>query len=251
MTASVGSNGSLITEKMAEDLLLTGIDMVSISIDAPFEELHDRIRGVKGSFVKALDAFSNLVKAKNKLRSQTTLVLNSVLSLQNLDYILQMPDFAANLGANSFNILGVETLAVRSDVSQRRKALEIIDDMIEKADRIVDELIKRKKQNAIIDNSISHLRLIKRQFRGEKLPIRCFAGNTSLYVDCFGDVFPCMANVELNKPVANISQQGLRQLWKTKKYQAERERLGRCRNCFFTCQNEFNVLFSVKARFLR
>jgi MoaA/NifB/PqqE/SkfB family radical SAM enzyme len=251
MTTSVASNGSLIDEKTAEDLLGTGVDMVSISIDAPVRELHDKMRGIAGSFSKAVSAFSNLTRARKKLGLSTTLVVNTVLNLQNIDYILRMPGFAASLGADSFNILGVETLAVQSDIDKRREDLEIKEGMIAKIDTIIDELIASKRKTPLVDNSNYHLRLLKRQFRGEKLPIRCFAGNTSLYVDCFGDVFACMANVELSRPLGNINQGGLVGLWKSAEYQKARRHLNKCRNCYFTCQNEFNVLFSIKAKLLR
>jgi len=253
MTAAITTNGSMTTnEENAEKLLSTGIDMVGISIDGPNAEINDKIRGVPGSFNNSVLSVKSLINARNKLGSSATFTVNTVLNRQNIEYVNEMPDFAKSLGADSINIMGVETLAIETDSAEKKDMIQIEKEKAEKIDRIVDALIERKKKDNMIDNSFAHLRLIRHQFRGEKLPIKCYAGNTSLYVDCYGDVFPCNAFLELKRPVANISGgKSLVSIWKSREYQGVRDKISTCRDCYFGCQNEFNAMLSVKAKFLR
>jgi MoaA/NifB/PqqE/SkfB family radical SAM enzyme len=44
------TNGTLITAEIAQQLIESDVDMVTISIDAPRAEVHDQIRGTRGSW---------------------------------------------------------------------------------------------------------------------------------------------------------------------------------------------------------
>jgi len=56
------SNGFLFEEKLANKLHELGFDQIQISLDG-FRESHDRLRGVKGAFDKAVKAIEYLAKA--------------------------------------------------------------------------------------------------------------------------------------------------------------------------------------------
>lgn len=58
MRAVISTNGTLITPQMAADLRKVGLSYVGISLDG-LEEIHDRFRGVKGAFRKALQGIAN------------------------------------------------------------------------------------------------------------------------------------------------------------------------------------------------
>jgi len=51
----IGSNGTLIDKEVAERLKSSGVMAVQISIDGADAQTHDRLRGVEGSFNKALE----------------------------------------------------------------------------------------------------------------------------------------------------------------------------------------------------
>ena len=56
----ITTNAYLLNEKMAEKLYDTGLREVVISLDSIDEDLHDRIRGVKGSHNKVMEAIDIL-----------------------------------------------------------------------------------------------------------------------------------------------------------------------------------------------
>jgi MoaA/NifB/PqqE/SkfB family radical SAM enzyme len=64
ITVGTVSNGMLITEEIAKKMKESGIFVVQISIDGGTAEDHDRIRGVKGSFERAVNAVRNLRAVK-------------------------------------------------------------------------------------------------------------------------------------------------------------------------------------------
>ncbi len=58
MRAVISTNGTLITKEKARELKEIGLSYVGISMDGG-EETHDKFRGVKGSYAKALQAVEN------------------------------------------------------------------------------------------------------------------------------------------------------------------------------------------------
>ncbi|SDK82957.1 12,18-didecarboxysiroheme deacetylase [Maridesulfovibrio ferrireducens] len=58
MRAVISTNGTLITKDKAKELKEVGLSYVGISLDGG-EETHDKFRGVKGSFKKALQGVEN------------------------------------------------------------------------------------------------------------------------------------------------------------------------------------------------
>lgn len=60
---SINTNGTMITEQVAERLKDIGFAYYGVSLDGSTAEVHDNFRGVKGSFEKALRGIKNLIKA--------------------------------------------------------------------------------------------------------------------------------------------------------------------------------------------
>jgi len=58
MRAVISTNGTLITKEIAKELKEVGLSYVGISLDG-LEDVHDKFRGVSGSFKKALQGIEN------------------------------------------------------------------------------------------------------------------------------------------------------------------------------------------------
>jgi len=86
------TNGTLIDSRAAEQLSALGIKGVQVSIEGP-EGIHNKIRG-KGSFAAACRGVECLV------RSGLKVTLNATLSSLNAEYLPDMVDVAAFLGAH-------------------------------------------------------------------------------------------------------------------------------------------------------
>ena len=66
----------------------------------------------------------------------------------------------------------------------------------------------------------------------------CAAPRTSLVVDCYGDVYPC---VPLNAARKKIGSGDVRKLWRSETYRRVRESLKDCRACYWNCHTELNL----------
>ncbi|MBR5735147.1 MAG: 12,18-didecarboxysiroheme deacetylase [Desulfovibrionaceae bacterium] len=72
MRAVISTNGTLISKEKAKELKEVGLSYVGISLDGG-EEVHDRFRGVKGSYKKALEGVKNCQEAGLKVGLRFTI----------------------------------------------------------------------------------------------------------------------------------------------------------------------------------
>ncbi len=244
---SVGTNGVLLDAERSKKILDTGVSSVQISLDAPDAKIHDAIRGVEGSFSKAVKGIQNIVKERNEGKYNTKLIVSMCITSENHKYILEMIETARNLGVDNISFIGFESMAIKDNVELNNNMPKITLQLQEEIDRSMDVLIEHKKKSDFIDNSIYGLKLMKHQFRGGELPIKCYVDYSSLYVDCYGNIFPCQGYVEMGKAIDHIDNGTLKKLWYSKQYGDIRSSLAKCRECFFPCHSELSSLFSIRS----
>ncbi|MGB9201105.1 radical SAM protein [Methanobacterium sp.] len=92
---ALGSNGMMISSKIAEKIVSSGISVVSISLDSATEKYHDDFRNSSGSWQKAVKGIKNSIDAGLKVQINTTLTEN------NFEQFEDVVDLATNLGVGS------------------------------------------------------------------------------------------------------------------------------------------------------
>jgi MoaA/NifB/PqqE/SkfB family radical SAM enzyme len=94
------SNGILLKKK-AEEAVQLGLDEIIFSLDGP-AEVHDRIRGGKGVFRRALEGFQHLANVKKRYGRKRPLVnVNTVIWEENQGMLQKIVGQAARFGANT------------------------------------------------------------------------------------------------------------------------------------------------------
>ena len=88
MRAVISTNGTLITEEKAKVLKEIGLSYVGISLDG-LEPTHDKFRGVKGSFSKAMRAIENCQKAGIKVGLRFTINKRNVKDIPGIFDLLE------------------------------------------------------------------------------------------------------------------------------------------------------------------
>ena len=98
---TVETNGTLCTQEIAEKIAKCKNAFVSVSLDGADKKTHDKIRGVEGSFEKAIEGIKCLTKAN--LEPQVIFTLMK----ENKNEIEEVVALAEDLGCGSvkFNIL--------------------------------------------------------------------------------------------------------------------------------------------------
>lgn len=103
MITSLTTNGWLLSH-FAKPFFKSGLDFISISLDGPDAEMHDKNRGVGGSFERATEGIKKLVKFKEKNRSIfPNIKINTVVTPGNVDELEEMIVLAKNLGADEMS----------------------------------------------------------------------------------------------------------------------------------------------------
>ena len=101
------TNGTIISDERAEALAelarLGFLTHVSVSIDGP-GELHDKARGVKGTFQRTSDGLRRLQAAAKKKGAPLRVSINTTVAEQSLDTLEQMVDVAEELGVDAIGL---------------------------------------------------------------------------------------------------------------------------------------------------
>lgn len=94
----LATNGTLVTQKVAHKMREAGIKRVSVSIDGSSAEIHDRFRGMPGSFEASLHGIDEIKKAGIEFQVNTTITRH------NIKEVTKIYDFALSIGAKALHI---------------------------------------------------------------------------------------------------------------------------------------------------
>jgi MoaA/NifB/PqqE/SkfB family radical SAM enzyme len=101
------TNGTIITEERANalaDLASKGfLKHISVSIDGP-GEMHDRARGVKGTFERTSAGLRRLQQAANERHAPLRVSVNTTVAHETLDALTEMVDVASDLGVDAIGL---------------------------------------------------------------------------------------------------------------------------------------------------
>ena len=117
--ANLSTNGTLITEKIAQKIKDTGVSRVTISLDG-IEETHDKMRGKTGTFQRTLQGIKNCKAVGMETGIATTL------TKYNVHEMPQIVEFAKSLNLdgvllNHFMPVGRGEQSVELDVSNEER----------------------------------------------------------------------------------------------------------------------------------
>lgn len=103
----ITTNGTIITDERAEALAQLAargfVRHISVSIDGP-GELHDRARGVEGTFVRTAAGLRRLQEAARRRGAPLRVSINTTVSHDTLDALDGMVDVATELGVDAIGL---------------------------------------------------------------------------------------------------------------------------------------------------
>jgi radical SAM protein with 4Fe4S-binding SPASM domain len=201
LTVAMGTNGTLITDRVAKELKSSGVTAVAISIDSSVSERHDAFRGVKGSWIRALDGIDACIE--NDIAVQ----VNTTVTQQNYAEIDDIMALAEEHGASSFHLFFLVPTG-------RGKAIEDISaDMYEQMlDETLDKIADGKYKLDIRPVCAPQFMRIASQ-KGLSLgkwKRGCIAGLAYCRIYPTGEVTPCPY---LPIKLGNIRETHFRDIW--------------------------------------
>jgi MoaA/NifB/PqqE/SkfB family radical SAM enzyme len=239
LKTSIVSNGTLINENVAKKIIDADIFSISISLDSHDEKIHDEIRGVKGTYKKALDAIKYLIK--NRKKDTPYICLSSIIFKQNIDYLENIVELGEKLGINSisFNLLnelfGGDFYGDK-DVFFMNNFFHTKEEKENAKNRIQEIFYKYKNKNIIYmkENDIKWInKYIDDPYFKISEPI-CGSHEKNIIVTmdggfklCWGPHFSCD---RLN--IGNVKEYSVKELWLSEEAKYQRDLMDKCReNC--------------------
>jgi MoaA/NifB/PqqE/SkfB family radical SAM enzyme len=243
MITVVPTNGTLINENNVDDVL-SAFDYITVSLDSLDRRRHDEIRGVAGTFDKAMRSIGLL-----KLRARHTKIsVQSVMTARNTGDILEINKVMSARGIdtsfqpvhdgcqNGFTVSeGHYTDFGQDDLSGARQRL-----MSEyEYPSLLEKMLLRQYYARAFDFLLDP--------ESTREAVTCFAGSLSFMVDPYGEVFPCDP---LRTSMGNVRTQTLSQIWCSERMTDFRKVMknGRTCNCWLLCAAPANLNLSKVIR---
>ncbi len=236
MSPLLVTNGTLVTKKVAARLVDSGLRAVMVSLDAPEPGRHDRMRGVKGAFGRAVKGISNLKEAGS---GRMRIGINSLVTTENME-LVEMARVARNLGAEQIRFLPYHLIYPHNIYSAQERRLFVSKASdIKRLEGEIERLICFAKEAGIHANSPQYLRGMADYFRGVCSIRKCYAGYLFCDINCYGEVMPCLGISSMK----TVRESSFRGIWNSGVMDDMRRNIkGRsCRNCWHSCYIEPNM----------
>lgn len=220
------TNGTLIDKHMDK---LGVFDYLRFSIDSL--KMHDKIRGVDGTFKKVVYNLQLVLDAGYKVDMAT------VLQKDNYEEIPDLVNFAEDIGIKSLNLI-YPSLDLFDNTAASNPSIREFD-----FERL-KVLLKDACRHKIVSNSYdSYEMFIKSTLNGARKS--CIAPRVRIVVQPSGNVFPCCGNLP---SVGNIAKNKFEDIWKSEKYRLIREKTfnGNMNKCFKCVSGHYYDMYSIK-----
>ena len=239
--AGVTTNGSALNQKNAIKLVAAHPWNLNISVDAPFAELHDYLRGWPGLFQKLSDGIKYVREERDRQGLTFPIIIKPTVGRKNYHYLPDMVQWVKEIGATALNFQPMD-----------RWTPETYDELwIEPAEhdelqRVVDKMLDLKCHGEPIVNSELLITLLVAHFREESAPpetMPCRVGMRDFFIRTNGDIEVCF----FYPPIGNIKEQSVRDIWYGPKAQEIRRQTVECdRLCLYTCLSQKTLVDKIK-----
>ncbi|NLV17060.1 MAG: putative heme d1 biosynthesis radical SAM protein NirJ2 [Syntrophomonadaceae bacterium] len=220
----MGTNGTLITREVAEELRKSGVMACAVSVDSIVARENDEFRKLDGAYDLAVEGMENLKRAGVPFQINTTVMDWNVGQLELLT------DMAIELGAMAHHVFFLVPTGRAASIEQEalrvREYEQTLNRLMEKQ-KSIDIEIKPTCAPQFI--RVADMKGLKTRFtRG------CLAGISYCIISPRGDVQPC---AYLDVRVGNVKEQSFADIWHNNavlKQLRTEEYGGKCGNCEYT-----------------
>jgi MoaA/NifB/PqqE/SkfB family radical SAM enzyme len=230
---TVYDNGSMALKKADS---LRNVDFVAISLDTLNQDKNDHVKGVKGSWEKAMQTIERLHEEGIRVGVSPTI------SQSNMDEIVELTEYFSQRGIPVWYCLYSHDTSADSDqlfrIGKPNDELEIADrDAMVK---LCDTLRDMKKENSSILITDKTLNAMQHLYSDGKRLWKCRALQNFLMIDHLGRVAGC----HLRRPVASIFD--LPKVWNSDGFDALRNEYSKCTKCVYLCYIVYSLHGSVR-----
>jgi radical SAM protein with 4Fe4S-binding SPASM domain len=210
MYTATSTNAHFITQDNAEDVVISGLDQLIISVDGVSQNVYEQYR-VHGDLEKVWRATEALVKAKQKLNSSTPKLIFQCLAVKPNEH--EIP-----LVFEKAKTLGVDEVRIKSA-----------------------QLYDYKHGNPLMPDNEEYSRY--KQTRQGEFVLKNTGGNhcwrmwTGSVVTWDGKVVPCCFDKDAAHAMGELTKDSFNKIWRNPSYQAFRTGILKNRQGIDICQN--------------
>ncbi len=234
------SNGWVIDRAVAEELHATNLDEISISLDG-IGKTHDELRGVDGSFEKAVEAIDNLKRYAPDIK----IVINSIITPGNIKDLYEVVKLVEGLGLQQ-KFQPINDHPVFEGQETKSSEYHFNQTELDEVEAFVD-FAKNKKY---IVNSDYFLSQIPKFFSGKVANglshDRCTLGYFFCEFRQDGELYPCVTGMGWKKGFMPVD--GLRKTLYSDAYRKTLKKLEACKSCrsnMYVCYFEPRINFPI------
>jgi MoaA/NifB/PqqE/SkfB family radical SAM enzyme len=241
----IDSNGTLITETIAKDVVSSGLDGISVSIDGAKPATHDAHRGVDGAFEKAIHGVRNLLDFNDE---GLKVSIVTTITKKNFKELPKIVDLANHLGVYGvrFEPVNISPFISKSVKSKERQLMLDHKEAAQLKD-IIDRVIEKTRSYGLHTDPLPFLKGIPKYFEDPQRKFsRCFVGYLGCMFGAEGNLYVCGSF--LDSPVGNIKETSLKELWFSPKFDHLRKliRMGICQGCYLRCSTSPSIRTNLK-----
>ncbi len=227
MMVLLGTNACLVNDGVARKLKDNGFSGIGISLDSIHPEVHDSIRGMKGSWEKAVEGMKACKRKGLEIQIQTTVFK------KNYDEIPELVAFANDMGARVFNLFFLVCTGRGQDIT------DITSKQYEDALKQIYKLHNQYEGEMLVSAKCApHYRRIAYEMNPESALVKyysggCPAGTNYCRITPEGNVTPCPY---MDTSCGNLKEKSFAEIWNNSvilKELRESELKGRCGECEF------------------
>ena len=253
-TVQINTNGMYL-RKYAKEIVESGLDDCIVSLDGP-EEVHDKVRGLKGTYKLLSEGIQAIHREKAERRVKYPIIrVRGTISPYNFEYIYSLTELAKELGADSLNFNWTWFTTKKTGKAYQKMMKDVFDtdafswvpyetDVIldpekeRKYDGIKRELLRFQKNSVDIPISMSpyikpeqvkdYYENIYETFDHDT----CFSVYVKSYILPNGDITPCPDFPDYI--CGNVNEQPFLEIWNGERYRKWRLELKK-RKLFPSC----------------
>lgn len=197
----LGSNGTLITQRLAQDLKNSGAMAVGISLDSTSPDKHDEFRASPGAWRSAVAGMQSCLEVGLPFQVHTTVLE------WNSEEIEALTDLSIELGARGHHIFFMVPTGRAVDIEAETLRAEQYEQLLKRI------IIKQGQVDIELKPTCApqFMRIASQMGIKMRYTRGCLAGTAYCIISPRGDVQPC---AYLNIPLGNVRQISFNQIWR-------------------------------------
>lgn len=224
MVVSLNTNGFLLTKERTIELIETGVNIFTFSLDSPYEERHDEIRGLKGCFNRVTQAMDTINEYNMSASSKIKIFVNCVLLKNN---IREVEGFTELFSKHRFDYLTLTPASIDTEwdpwTSQKQELRVGVEDVYYFKRDVYPNLLAYnwniKVEDPFGDDESEIRKNIKSVYSDNVKS--CFVPLFHTVVQSNGDVIPCCYSDD-SYIMGNVLKEPFEDIWNGDRYKSFR-----------------------------